>query len=282
MCLKPQRIKTKLNSNNGGKVPVVIVVPCGKCDNCKMDKNKEWYIRLLFESKEQLKNDKPCIFATLTYNEDSYKLRKDLKDFKKDLRNLHQNLWLLNGDMKFFAVLEKGSKSTKRKHWHVIYFGFPNKEECYVQRKKTFKLLNKYWKHGFTEADYYTIRGIKYITNYLNVEDQKEQVCRVMSKKLGLSYYQNNRNFEKDIQYGIKIDGVTFNVPRYYRKKNDHVKTLEDYIEEDEKKWDPFFRLAEKENVLKPVWLRRFPAEYYEDKISAMREDQKFFKENKE
>lgn len=76
----------KGTENDKGK----LIIPCGKCIGCRLEKSKEWGLRGLLESK-QWKNN--C-FVTLTYNEQNLKdknlVKKDIQDFLKRLRKQYK------------------------------------------------------------------------------------------------------------------------------------------------------------------------------------------------
>ena len=65
-----------------------IDVPCGQCLGCRLEKSKEWAIRVMNEVRM---NEISC-FLTLTYNDENLPkggtlVKKDLQDFWKRLRD---------------------------------------------------------------------------------------------------------------------------------------------------------------------------------------------------
>lgn len=113
-----------------GKVPEnVILIPCQQCAGCRLDKSKEWAIRILYEAKKH----ETSTFVTLTYDE---KHKKDSLDgprittFIKDLRarlDYKVKTKVLEKEqakIKFFAIGEYGEKKG-RPHYHAILFGGP-------------------------------------------------------------------------------------------------------------------------------------------------------------
>lgn len=99
------------------------LVPCGKCDGCRMDYSRTWADRMLIE----LHDNSGCgVFLTLTYNSD-YLPRSDggvptLK--KRDLQLFWKRLRKAYPDKKirYFVAGEYGPK-THRPHYHAIVFG---------------------------------------------------------------------------------------------------------------------------------------------------------------
>ena len=51
---------------DGNEIRYPILLPCGKCIGCRLDKSREWALRCMMELKE---NNGEAFFLTLTYNE---------------------------------------------------------------------------------------------------------------------------------------------------------------------------------------------------------------------
>jgi len=107
----------------------VSLIPCGQCAGCRLDKSKEWAIRILYETR----NHETSTFLTLTYDEkhvpDSISgprittFIKDLRarlDYKQKTKQIKEE----HAKIKFFAVGEYGEKKG-RPHYHAILFGGP-------------------------------------------------------------------------------------------------------------------------------------------------------------
>lgn len=102
-------------------------VPCGGCIGCRMDKSRQWMLRLMHEAKFHEKK----AFLTLTYDDlhipENGSL--DKSHFQKFMKNLR---WELNGRLKkedpkyiqlrYLMCGEYGDR-TQRPHYHAILFG---------------------------------------------------------------------------------------------------------------------------------------------------------------
>lgn len=96
----------------------MVPVRCGRCLACRIQRTKEWKIRMLHEL--QMHPGSVGLFATLTYDEQHLPpcgslVRRDLQLFFKRLRKQC-------GKFRFAACGEYG-KLTGRPHYHVIFFG---------------------------------------------------------------------------------------------------------------------------------------------------------------
>lgn len=96
MCLYPKIIKNRKyvsNKKNGGNIPPVndervLYLPagCGKCIECRKQKQREWQVRL----NEEIRNNKmKGYFVTLTYSEENLQkldneIDKKLNGYNRD------------------------------------------------------------------------------------------------------------------------------------------------------------------------------------------------------
>lgn len=115
-----------------------IKVACGKCDECKLDKSKEWAVRCVHEAAGF---DHNC-FITLTKNEQNISRigtlePQDFVKFMKRFRkHFHGNQWVFdeNGDpsrpIRYFHCGEYGTELGRPHHHACIFnFDFEDKEE---------------------------------------------------------------------------------------------------------------------------------------------------------
>ena len=130
-------------------------VPCGRCMNCRINKQRFWIGRLLCEASYYPESH----FVTLTYDDD-YMPVDDQDRGVLDPRDF--NLWIKRfrkaaGSVRYFGVGEYGSK-TWRPHFHAILFG---------QDSSTIEQLVKgSWKFGFTTVKEFTTFRARYIVGY--------------------------------------------------------------------------------------------------------------------
>lgn len=222
-CTKPIRLLSKKILH---KYPDGLEVPCGKCLNCRLQKKREWTVRMLHETTQH--ND--SIFITLTYSDEcipeNESLRKDhAVKFIKRLR-FHVNKNCPGRRIRYFLCGEYGDK-TQRPHYHAIIFGlglnsldksfvidsWPYCEWTTIRIKKSF---------GLAEG-----KSIQYVAGYIQkklsgeLADEvyrdtgRENVFRLLSLGLGRGYIDNNVDTLTDNLY-ITVQGVKMALPRYY------------------------------------------------------------------
>lgn len=106
------------------------LIPCGRCDGCRLSYSKQWANRCLME----LESHDSAFFVTLTYNDQfvpkSYYIDNDgvsqmsltlcKRDFQLFLKRLRRAF--PDDRIRFFASGEYGD-STFRPHYHAILFG---------------------------------------------------------------------------------------------------------------------------------------------------------------
>ena len=93
---------------------------CGRCIGCKMEKARQWSVRIMHESMLWDVNS----FTTLTYNNESVPnelKKKHVQDFFKSLR--HQLHRKGRGKIRYYAVGEYGDRN-KRPHYHMCIFNY--------------------------------------------------------------------------------------------------------------------------------------------------------------
>jgi len=147
-----------------GYVDRPMVVPCGQCIGCKLERSRQWAVRAVHESKLHEFN---C-FITLTYEtppDGNTLVKKDLQDFWKRLRKHYRGL-----PIRYLACGEYG-ENMGRPHYHAIVFGldFPDKR---VQSRKgetviyTSPTLERIWRHGFCAIGAVTFESAAYVARY--------------------------------------------------------------------------------------------------------------------
>lgn len=225
--------------------PDAILLPCGRCTGCRLDRSRQWADRLLIELREQKKG----VFITLTYEDSELPKTekghttlkvKDTQDYMKRLRE-----WCIDTKLRFFLCGEYGSPAkTFRPHYHQILFGLDLQDIKDRFGLRFYKLNNlghpmyisdefaeKVWRHGhcvFEEVTWencaYTAR---YCTKKLNgelakeiYEDRKPPFC-VMSRRPGIAgtfFDRYNWNFD-EMYIGTPHGQKVVKTPRYYLKK---------------------------------------------------------------
>jgi hypothetical protein len=227
-----------------------ILLPCGRCIGCRLERSRQWAVRCVHEAQLHEKN---C-FLTLTYrNED---LPHDGSIKKRDLQLFFKRLRKRCGSdkVRYFACGEYGSK-TFRPHYHAIIFGidFPDKKLLYYDKendvvhlrgtfyKKIFrrpkynhtiftsKTLEKIWPYGFSTVGSLTFESAAYTARYQlkkiygdMAEDHykgRTPEFALMSRRPGIGHDWlkkfNNDVYPKDF---FTLNGRKMSPPRYYDK----------------------------------------------------------------
>lgn len=171
------------------------IIPCRKCDECKMQHATDWAIRCAHEFHTQKKG----VFITLTIDDNmvsefttakymksyctkcvkgnryirypiNYTLCKGLVlDFLKRLRdNLRKKY---NVNIRYFGCGEYGTND-ERPHYHVLIFGYDFPDSVPVDiSKKGFPIyhseeLQNYWRFGLTTVQELNTRSCFYTAKY--------------------------------------------------------------------------------------------------------------------
>lgn len=212
---------------------IAVVVPCGQCLGCRLDKANDWAIRCVHEAMLHSHN---C-FITLTYNDDclpaDQSLHRDhLQLFFKRLRrylDYHQN-----SKIRFLCCGEYGDLN-RRPHYHVLIFGwFPSDVRKISALTAGYNLfrsptLEKLWPYGFNTVGAITFESARYVAKYsLKKQTGKnafmydalgispEFVGCSLKPGIGSNYF--NKYAEDIFKLGfVTINGSKYKIPRYYQ-----------------------------------------------------------------
>lgn len=123
LCSRPIQVVTSSGLQQVG---------CGQCFNCTINKRREWTARILLEGRACQALGGHVTWTTLTYAEDNVPtaargldgqhvrtLRK--ADYQRVFKLLRKPERL--GPFRFAICGEYGERSTKRPHFHVLFFG---------------------------------------------------------------------------------------------------------------------------------------------------------------
>lgn len=160
-----------------------IELKCGKCKGCRLDRSKDWSIRLMHE--KHIFPD--AIFVTFTYDEDHLPANGTLVDtdfrlFMKRLRKKYQgvkSMKMPNGKIqnpiRYYMSGEYGTKRG-RPHYHAIIFNFRPFDEVPCKQTPlnpvgdkfyTSAQLTKLWGKGYTNYSEVTQESCNYVAQYI-------------------------------------------------------------------------------------------------------------------
>lgn len=182
----------------------VILLPCGHCPSCLLNKRKEWAIRCACESKYHINN---C-FVTLTYD-DAHNpgtlVKKDLQRFIKAIRNLGYQV-------RYFACGEFSPRG--RPHYHAILFGWMPEDMKYSHTSNsgekifTSDILSKCWTKGISCVQMFTPAAAGYVAGYTNKKYLDERGFLLMSRRPGIGFHYLQDNFDKLLEYDSIVDDL--------------------------------------------------------------------------
>jgi hypothetical protein len=215
-------------------------LPCGQCGGCRLERSRQWAMRIMHESQLHLDN---C-FITLTY--DPEHLPEDLSVRKHELQKFFKRLRKKFSDVKikYFGCGEYGEQNF-RPHYHAILFNLDfHDKELHQLTKTGHKLytsetLSKIWPFGFVTIGDVTFESAAYVARYVmkkrtgDSQETKDHYTRVddsnglitevepefvlMSQSIGKDWYeQYGKNVhEKDF---ITMRGIKMKPPKFYDK----------------------------------------------------------------
>lgn len=234
----------------------VMLIPCGQCIGCKIQKRQDWATRIEMEAKTWPKES--VWFVTLTYDNEHipgvnhetgevvrgamYLRRKkepelavnqtlwyeDIQNFLKRLRKAY------SGQLRYFVAGEYGEK-TGRPHYHMILFGYqPEKLKPYSKVKPDEYMVDsritRCWGLGIHNLINPTQGGYSYVAGYVTKKFDDETLEHIknglrppfaqMSRDpgLGYKYYQEHKDEIWKKGY-IQLDnGKRASIPRYFQE----------------------------------------------------------------
>lgn len=200
-----------------------MLVPCGKCINCRRKRQNDWFVRMELE-RQDYDVDK-CLFITLTYDNDNLPSngllsKRDLQLFLKRLRKYYPPRTI-----RYFASGEYGAiENTNRPHYHLVLYGVPFLEK---------DIINKCWGKGFTCIKPLNSQNCRYVSKYCNKGLQKDKIDYdtgeivsefvTMSRRQGLGFSKlNNQEFVDNITnegFIILKKKFKYSIPAAFKRK---------------------------------------------------------------
>lgn len=140
------------------------IVPCGQCIGCRLERSRQWAIRI---SQEASLYEQNC-FITLTYMDKYCPFSLVLRDFQLFMKRLRKKYG--NG-IRFFHCGEYGDLNG-RPHYHaaLLNFDFPDKKLYYSSNGFNYYLsesLSNLWPFGIHLISDLTYDSAGYIARYV-------------------------------------------------------------------------------------------------------------------
>lgn len=142
-------------------------VACGQCNDCRIEKAREWANRAMHEAQMHRQNS----FITLTYDEKHLPKNGsvDIQEWKRFAARLRQEI----GPFRFIHVGEYGAENL-RPHYHALIFGhnFEGTRAIWQEDQQTGRrsyrspVLAKLWPKGFHDIQDLTKEAANYVCQY--------------------------------------------------------------------------------------------------------------------
>lgn len=200
MCKSPVRIlNPKLDFTLRDRI--TLDVPCGKCSDCRQQKEREWFVRSYFQWLDCTKKGGFALYITLTFNDDSvptYQTEsgKVVKCFSKRLIQLYLKRLRKQLDrhckgftVKYLITSELGDKK-KRPHHHGELFLYPPAD--YFQKYNSLRInriksiARRSWQNGWVSFGK-KIDNIK-CEGVIENENALFYVCKYITKDIDWDY----------------------------------------------------------------------------------------------
>jgi len=219
-------------------------VPCGGCVGCRIDRSRQWTVRLMHESKlHEIKS-----FLTLTYDDlhlpaNGSLCKKHMQDFLKRFRKRHYSS--TSGKIRYFLCGEYGDQ-TWRPHYHAIIFGAdfsdkrPHSKGSLGDQLYISETLDSLWGHGHCYIGSVTPESCGYVARYIMkkvngklAEDHyrridpltgefqdllPEYISMSLKPGIGLGFYEKFKDDFYPSDYSV-LKGKKFPVPKYYDRQ---------------------------------------------------------------
>lgn len=211
-----------------------LLLPCGKCDGCRLERSRQWAVRCMHEAQLHESN---C-FVTLTYDDAHCPpelVPRDMQLFLKRLRKVGKSDKLkrdVSQGIRFFGSGEYGER-TNRPHFHILLFNCDFSDK-YEVGKELFHsdFLASVWTVGGHRIGEVTARSANYVAQYSmkklgsRLHCDSDGVVRQkpflrMSRRPGIGHAFVER-YSSDLAHGFLVhDGERGAIPRAYKKKLD-------------------------------------------------------------
>lgn len=224
-------VDIRLPQLESGHASEFFYVPCGRCIGCRIDKARDWSVRLMCESY----TSSSSWFLTLTYDDlhmDELSLnKKHFQQFIDDLRYLIRTKYNPDVRIRYFGCGEYGDRSGRR-HLHIIVFNLPNLDITPFKANNgvmyyTSEILNSVWNKGYVVLGHLTPESAQYVARYtLKKQGTKDYTdlgilspFLLMSTRPGIGYeycMANKHRLTSD--WKILIGHDYAHIPRYFMR----------------------------------------------------------------
>lgn len=150
-----------------GFVDLPVIVPCGQCDGCRLERSRQWAMRCVHEASLYEEN---C-FITLTLSDKFLPADGSLDKtmFQKFMKRLRKAF--PGRKIRYYHCGEYGAKYG-RPHYHACLFGFDFPDKLCMGKRKGFTVwrspeLERLWEFGNSEIGSVTFESAAYVARYI-------------------------------------------------------------------------------------------------------------------
>lgn len=153
MCYRPLHLKNNSRHYCARTMPLYFDCPCGKCEDCKRDRQNEWFIRSFYEWKNVTAKGGIGFFYTLTYNDENLPRYRGIPCFSYDdvkcfIKRLRENLERkYHVHLVSYLLSSENGELLQRPHYHVNFY-----LDKQLMPWTFFNLVNSAWNKGFVYA----------------------------------------------------------------------------------------------------------------------------------
>lgn len=183
-CIHPVTLSNKYITRlfKAGKFQTSsLTVPCGKCLNCRIQKESTLTFLANKELRYMYRNNQGSSFVTLTYDDNhipinskgKLTLRKD--DLKKFMKRLRRRMEYYGDTTKFKYIYcgEYGDKFS-RPHYHIVFLGLSDNQIKLYTRKV--------WRFGLCDVGPLSNGGLRYVCKYMTKQNPSKRVKRLYER----------------------------------------------------------------------------------------------------
>lgn len=237
-----------------GRADVPITIPCGQCVECRLERSRQWAVRIMHEASMHESN---C-FVTLTYSPEALLRKRDI-EFKfpgsldyRDFQLFMKRMRFKVGKVRFFMCGEYGEKEF-RPHFHACLFGirfsdrYPWRMSPAGHQLYRSDMLESFWDFGAAEIGELSFESAAYVARYCmkkvtgdpseahyakldlatgEVYDCVPEFARMSLKPgIGFNWFEKFHSdvFPHDM---VVVNGVKCKPPRYYDLQLERVAPL--------------------------------------------------------
>lgn len=221
-------------------VDMPMAVPCGRCIGCRLERSRQWAVRMMHEAKMHQDN---C-FLTLTYDPEHLPSdwSLDKRHFQLFMKRLRKAI--APKRVSFFHCGEYGD-TNGRPHYHAVVFGWMPSDRKFFKNGPsgfpvfTSKICDAYWKLGEVFVGNVSFESAGYVARYVVkkvvgqaapdyyrrchpetgeiVDMVPEYATMSLNPAIGKSWFEK---FSSDVKAydGVVVAGKLGRPPRYYDK----------------------------------------------------------------